>query len=107
MSGIYIPGMEMPKDCGCCPFRHSVKDYDFCWAFRPHARLISGYGISENCPLVSVPDHGRLIDADALFFNENVIGKMMVFGGEYVYTQSAIDKAKTIIQADKESNNDQ
>lgn len=51
---------------------------------------------------VPVPPHGRLIDADALPIYDKPIGKMMMFGGEYVYTQTAIDNAPTIIPADKE-----
>lgn len=48
---------------------------------------------------VPVPEHGRLIDADALPTYDKPIGKMMMFGGEYVYTQTAIDNAPTIIPA--------
>lgn len=44
---ILIKGMEMPKDCGKC----FVGDRTIC---------------SSACPLVPVPPHGRLIDADAL-----------------------------------------
>lgn len=35
----------------------------------------------------------RLIDADALGKNNRPIGKIMMFGGEYVYTQTEIDSA--------------
>ena len=51
MSGIYIPGMEMPKSC------------DECWAEYAYEICNSHSG---TCPLVPVPEHGRLIDADAL-----------------------------------------
>jgi hypothetical protein len=60
--GIYLPDMEMPISCAkCklfgeygCPFIGAV-----------------GYALTrgkrnEDCPLVPVPAHGRLIDADAL-----------------------------------------
>ena len=59
---ILIKGMEMPTSCAkCklfgeygCPFIGAV-----------------GYALTrgernEDCPLIPVPDHGRLIDADAL-----------------------------------------
>ena len=63
--GVYIRGMEMPKNCGECLFKHLsptgesiVCDLDLStvsWESRPF-----------DCPLVPVPPHGRLIDADAL-----------------------------------------
>lgn len=59
------------------------------------------YKISAD-QIVPVPPHGRLIDADALPTYDKPIGKMMMFGGEYVYTQTAIDNAPTIIPASEE-----
>lgn len=38
----------------------------------------------------------RLIDADALGKTDRPVGKLMMFGGEYVYTQTEIDRAPTI-----------
>lgn len=66
---IYIKGMEMPKSCWSCPFSvHHDPDTDRC--------LITGMLYETTwarfsdrqpaCPLVPVPEHGRLIDADAL-----------------------------------------
>ena len=46
--GLYIKGMEVPKDCGRC----FVGDRTIC---------------ANGCPLVTVKEpHGRLIDADEL-----------------------------------------
>ena len=60
MSGVYIKGMEMPKNCWSCPFMNG--DYGFCLA----DGLTHGDADEKNnCPLIPVPDHGRLIDADA------------------------------------------
>ena len=63
MSGIYIPGMEMPTSCDICPFcisnKHDRGDDSLCRA--------SGKEAKCGCPLVPVPDHGRLIDADDFF----------------------------------------
>lgn len=56
--GIYIKGMEMPSDCVVCPFGWNGcnNQHDFVYmGDRP-----------PDCPLVPVPSHGRLIDADAL-----------------------------------------
>ena len=48
MSGIYIPNWEKPKSC------------DECWAEYAYEICNSHSG---TCPLIPVPDHGRLIDA--------------------------------------------
>jgi hypothetical protein len=45
--GVYINGMEMPKSCDECPLYTCMHNHD-------------------DCPLVPVPPHGRLIDADVL-----------------------------------------
>lgn len=49
-----------------------------------------------------LPPHGRLIDADALTKSDRMVGKIMMYGGEYVYTQAEIDRAPTIIPASEE-----
>ena len=46
-----------------------------------------------------LPPHGRLIDADALIKLDRMVGKMMMYGGEYVYTQAEIDRSPTIVPA--------
>ena len=85
---ILIKGLEMPKD-GC---HHLVYIY-------ADGTVLSG----REHKAVSVPPHGRLIDADALVKSDNMVRKMMMFGGEYVYTQSEIDCAPTIIPAEEEA----
>ena len=65
MSGIYIPGMEMPKNCDCCDFMTVEGEYGEPTC--PFGRIIRCASERHpDCPLVSVPEHGRLIDADAL-----------------------------------------
>ena len=58
--------MKMPKNCYFCPCS-DLEYYD--------CNLMPGTGISsdwksgkrlDDCPLVPVPKHGRLIDADAM-----------------------------------------
>ena len=55
---VLIKGMEMPNNCRDC--WHSL-----CCKY-----TLTGderyYSKSDDCPLVPVPEHGRLIDADAL-----------------------------------------
>ena len=54
---ILIKGMEMPKSCGNCFFDTHCDN----WRLRNW-----GAPPPDDCPLVPVPPHGRLIDADAL-----------------------------------------
>ena len=73
---ILILDMEMPKNCYGCPFFKQV-DY---WNKKDEADILSkckrtGEFTWEsvnrflpNCPLVPVPEHGRLIDADRKTF---------------------------------------
>lgn len=65
MMGVYIKGMEMPKNCHSCP----MCLMRFCQAgdrelseqeTRPNAKR------QEDCPLVPVQPHGRLGDLDKL-----------------------------------------
>lgn len=59
--GIYI-NMELPNNCINCAARHGAE----CWladcSYIPNIRKER----PKWCPLVPVPPHGRLIDADAL-----------------------------------------
>ena len=81
--GVYLPNMEMPKSCWACAcYHHKVDDgyydYDVCQAsgtvFNDGYASVTGHKTHidpfkqrlDNCPLVPVPPHGRLIDADEL-----------------------------------------
>ena len=58
MSGLYIPNIELPTCCAGCHFRDALM-CEMSGSVPFNRRL-------DDCPLISVPDHGRLIDADAL-----------------------------------------
>ena len=60
MSGIYIPGMEMPKSCNECRFfvdawcyALEVDDWRNAYNKPQEGKRLDG------CPLIHVPDHGR------------------------------------------------
>ena len=93
--GIYIKSISMPKNCFECKFiRHGMEEN---WCY------ITSNGIPCECPLIDIPvPHGRLIDVDTLIKTDNMVGKMMMFGGQYVYTESEIDNAPTVIEAEGE-----
>ena len=72
--GVYINGMEMPTSCSECPICYDAilcpitqtAFYDM-----NHEEVYKGWNDLvdrlPNCPLVPVPPHGRLIDADELW----------------------------------------
>lgn len=60
---ILIKGMEMPTRCEDCPCFYP--EYNECNAIV--GRWVDGKATPpSDCPLVHVPTHGRLIDADAI-----------------------------------------
>lgn len=91
---VLIHGMDMPTSCRACMFsRADIWNIDWC--------VLTEKDLPCDCPIVPVPPHGDLIDRDALVKSDRMVGKLMMYGGEYVYTQAEIDRAPTIIPADK------
>lgn len=105
---VLIKGMKMPKACCECGFNHcsQSRDDDTC--------LLLGKGISQlfilvdrlpDCPLVEVPPHGPLIDADEIIevqmldemYEEWTLKTMSV--AEYL--AFAADTPPTIIEAEE------
>lgn len=99
---ILITGMHKPKSCEECPF----KDYEqgFCFAsagedgnFLLCTSEVDKNEIHPNCPIIEIPKHGRLIDADTL---QIAIDKYEMIHGLLKYDFTA--SAPTIIEGDKE-----
>lgn len=59
---ILIKNMEMPYSCEYCP----IYDYDEKLCRQEPLGVDKRYTRDNGCPLVEVPPHGRLIDADDL-----------------------------------------
>ena len=98
---VYIKGMEKPTKCGECPCFNG--EYYYCQA----ADIEDAY-YSEapaDCPLLPVPDHGRLIDADKLVdthFSKEYLQKAMTankdeMGVALINIPLVINNAPTII----------
>ena len=97
--GVYIKGMEMPTSCarcrcakGCPAVNDRIARMDeHPWFPCDHRH--------EDCPLVPVPPHGRLIDADEMRDEWLINGE-----NEYVYDTNAflesIDNQPTVIPAE-------
>ena len=91
---ILIKGMEIPKSCGEC--------LDIGWHYVFDCRLDDAEEGERlpNCPLVPVPPHGRLIDADALMKHK---GNCYDADGHLLYAvgTGSIMCAPTIIPAEE------
>lgn len=91
MAGVYIKNMEKPRKCIRCPLAlwgHCAANND-----KDIEKIVADALIDKDCPLIEVPERGRLIDADALICNE----KVNTFGAVF-----AVAEMPTILQADKE-----
>ncbi len=68
--GVYIKGMEVPKNCFECPWRCKVDPENLLCRISGEYFEETFSGTIQNrhksCPLVEIPPHGRLIDADAV-----------------------------------------
>ena len=99
MADILIKGMEMPKSCPECSLADSV-------VHCPLTGKTYNWGLIErpsDCPLVEVPPHGRLIDADALRENIKESRKRnpefeTVYTDDYFIVANWLRSAPTIIE---------
>jgi len=108
MSDILIRGMEMPKSCYYCPFMIGS------WGYSPPHKarcVISGKdmpvderGVQHDpvsCPLIEVPPHGPLIDAEA-FLEDVTQSEIMRDGFKEVFAMW-IGTQEIVIPEDKEA----
>ena len=64
---VYIKGMEMPKNCWECMFEKVASSYaDGLYGVCSITDKHIDDGQEDWCPLVPVPDHGDLIDANTM-----------------------------------------
>lgn len=87
--------MDMPENCCECKFFNQDK-----WVCNitevEHTAQIALMDRYFDCPLIAVPSHGRLIDADALRFVQTFEEPDTL---DYI-RRYAIDRAPTIVDAD-------
>ena len=103
MSGVYIKGMEMPKNCYTCPFCDYVSARCDAVKGNPYTPADRYDKRADFCPLFPVPDHGDLIDrsfADVLSWKNGEHGE--TFDDGVMFVLDKLDDAPTIIPADKE-----
>ena len=105
---ILIKNMEMPSCCEECPFMKKVCDI-YCTDKKTGVKTPYHYINScsltgswfdpfsddspEPCPLIPLPEHGRLIDESTI-----KLGYDPHFGGRMIATVEAITNAPTVLE---------
>lgn len=107
---ILIKDMEMPKACVVCPCACEFDGSCHITGYKPTFTEWYEDGVKD-CPLVEVPPHGRLIDADALMkMCGMAIDCYDCLNGEHGWCKrsqdaanicEAIEDAPTIIEAEE------
>ena len=96
---ILIKGMKMPKNCNDCNFQ--AGGWCFARSSEPYFSDWCVSDVSERppwCPLVELPPHGRLIDADVLTtVTEMVNGKWKTYIEVF-----EVEDAPTVIESEYE-----
>ena len=95
MSGIYIPGMEMPTDCIFCPLFQG--EWQMCSLTERGTQI---KGRAKDCPLIPVPVHGRLIDADKLTLTDIDIALCEDYKSLLSLYINKVESAQTVIEAE-------
>ena len=98
MSGVYIKGMAFPETCEKCKLftltlRCKATGFPFISPENKERRMY-------DCPLIPIPNHGRLIDADALPWEKQ---GLLEADEDWALPCSIIEQAPTIIPADKDA----
>lgn len=114
--GVYIKGMEMPQNCHEC--RLYEGDIYYCSAADKEIDISdSSEGKCQFCPLVPVPPHGRLIDADALMrefekaertmeqhgreYSCSFMSSSQELSTEWYCVEDMLENAPTVIEAEE------
>ena len=103
---ILIKGVEMPTRCFSCPLCdvenaevNCAISHGFYIEYREVDPKVAMQDRPEWCPLVPVPPHGRLIDADELIDDVRRHSESY-FADDFAHEW--VDKAPTVIPADKD-----
>ena len=104
---ILIKGMEMPKNCKECALY--IEGACYAKGYRDY-RSIMDTAKPDDCPLIELPPHGRLIDVDEPMTKISTMmqepdyqheGENWMVG--LIMARDALDEALTVIEAEGET----
>lgn len=95
---ILIRGMDMPTSCGFCVFEQENGDGCECYV---NGCLTEYQKRPDDCPLIHVPPHGRLADADALAKDGWYLNRYFSDSNGCWIENMTLEDAPTIIPADE------
>lgn len=102
---VLIKGMKMPKHCWQCAFKDFADNCDVMYAIgRENISVDESWGkgsVPNDCPLIELPDHGDLIDRDALKDKAEFIGDAFSGRGGYVVWGTDMLNAPAVILAER------
>lgn len=93
--------MEMPKACVFCELYDGQTHW--CRGAKKEIPYSLVYERADDCPLVELPPHGRLVDADALRIDLIDRGIADIQTSDWYEIRQAVDDAPTIIEAEVET----
>lgn len=92
MADILIKGMEIPDCCYGCPLVYDMGEGNYaCPFFNGYAPID---GRRDDCPLIELPPHGRLVDGDKLLADHNPNENW-----DYMVLECIIRNAPTVVEA--------
>ena len=94
---VLIKGMDMPENCFQCPCLDG--EYCVCQAVDSYEKIESIKFRPPYCPLVEVPKHGRLVDADAI--RKDIDKQRPSRKYEDAWALTIIDFAPTVIESEE------
>lgn len=102
-----VKGLNMPTCCDMCEF--CIQDFDnlvaFCSASNIYWNNISDVPYDKchpSCPLIELPPHGRLIDADKLLTDRMKSKYYHLPNGDTAIPIIDIEHAPTVLEAEDE-----
>ena len=96
---VMIRGMKLPDNCLECPLETDYGTCGYYSLFVEAGHDSEVWKRRDDCPLVEVPPHGRLIDADALERDGWYLMRVNTAGGKYEAGRLAI--APTVIETEE------
>ena len=106
---VLIRGMKLPDNCLECPLETDYGTCGYYSLFVEAGHDSEVWKRRDDCPLVEVPPHGRLIDADDMFVEFVIegqgskrykIGETWKLNGEEI--RAVISRLPTIIPAEED-----